>query len=440
MTGQTPMSTTDAISQNEDGRQVRVKGWIEEIRDLGGISFLLLRDGYGSVQVTVLKKSAPAEVLETLKGISRESVAEFEGTVRRSDKAKRGVELIPSAMRLLSPSETPLPMGVVDKVEVETETRFDNRFMDLRRQEQGQVFRVRSDLTYFLRQKLTELRFVEVSTPKIVSEGAEGGATLFNVDYFGKKAYLAQSPQLYKQILMASGLNRVYEIAPVYRAEPSDTVRHTSEYVSFDAEMAFIDGMEDVMSTLESLMAEAIGKTADAHSKEGERYGRSLAGDMKRPFPRLRYTECVDMLNSEGKHVRDGDDIDTEGEKVIGALMKEKGYDMYFITMYPASIKPFYIMEEEGTPYSYSFDLEYRGTEMASGGQREHRYPDLVRRMEAKNLNPRGFEFYLKAFRYGMPPHGGWGLGMERLVSTFMGLGNLREAMLFPRDRVRLVP
>lgn len=434
-----PCSTTDSITAEQDGKRIRLKGWVEEIRDLGGISFILLRDGYGTVQVTVLKK-APQEIREALKGLSRESVVEVEGAVKRSEKAKRGVELLPSWLSVISRAETPLPMGVVDKVDVETDTRFDNRFMDLRKKERGLVFRVRSQMTLFLRQILADMKFIEVNTPKIVSEGAEGGATLFNVDYFGKKAYLAQSPQLYKQMLMASGLNRVYEIAPVYRAEPSDTVRHVAEYVSFDAEMAFIDGMEDVLSALEEIISSTLKRTADSFRGELEDSGYTVPSVPRRPFPRLKYTDCLEMLSGEGRKVRDGDDIDTEGEKVIGSLMREKGYGMYFITMYPAAIKPFYIMEESGSPYSYSFDLEYAGQEMASGGQREHRYSSLVKRMEDKNLDPAGFEFYLKPFRYGMPPHGGWGLGTERLVSMFLSLGNLREAILFPRDRVRLVP
>lgn len=435
-----PATTLDKISAELDGKTARVKGWVEEVRDLGGITFILLRDGYSYLQVTVLKKNAPEGMMDTLKSISRESVVEVEGVVKKSEKARLGLEMLPSSLKVISASQVPLPMGVVDKVDVEVDTRFDNRFIDLRREEKGFIFRVRSQFTMNLREKLTEMRFVEVSTPKIVSEGAEGGATLFNVDYFGRKAYLAQSPQLYKQMLMASGLNRVYEIAPVYRAEPSDTVRHTTEYVSFDGELAFIDGMEDVMSALEELMSYTIEKTASQLGSEAERLGYTLNSRLKRPFPRLRYSECLEMLRSAGKNVRDGDDIDTEGEKVIGSMMKEKGVPMYFITHFPSALKPFYIMEEEGTSYSLSFDLGYSGTEMASGGQREHRYGELVSRMEKMKLRTDGFEFYLRPFRYGMPPHGGWGLGMERLVTTFLSLGNLREAILFPRDRVRLVP
>ncbi|MBX8636266.1 MAG: aspartate--tRNA(Asn) ligase [Thermoplasmata archaeon] len=426
------------LGPENDGQEVVVKGWVEEIRDLGGISFYLIRDGYGSVQVTLLKKKAPAEVISALEGVSRESVVEIRGTLRKSEKSGRGFEIIPSSASVLARAMTPLPMGVVDRVSTEMETRLDNRFIDIRRADRGAIFRARSDILQLIRQKLDELKFVEVSTPKIVSEGAEGGATLFKVDYFGRKAYLAQSPQLYKQMLMASGLNRVYEIASAYRAELSDTVRHTSEFVSFDAEMAFIDTMDDVLDALQAVLMSAISRAA-------EKYRSTATEDAeqpilpKTPFPRLTYSECLDILGSEGKETVEGD-IDTEGEKLIGRVMKERGHSMYFITKYPAAVKPFYVMEEKGTEFSYSFDLEYDGTEMASGGVREHRYDELVSRMKRKNLDPAGFEFYLKSFRYGMPPHGGWGLGVDRLVSTFLGLGNVREAILFPRDRSRLSP
>ena len=430
--------SASAVSPELDGRQVRLKGWVEEIRELGGITFLILRDATGTAQITVPRKQVNGEINKVLSILNRESVIEIRGSVKRSEKARRGVEVIPDSMQVYSLAEKPLPMGVVDRVNVEADTRFDNRFMDLRKAERAVIFRVRSHMTLLLRKELERLGFVEVHTPKIVAEGAEGGATLFKVDYFGKKAYLAQSPQLYKQILMSSSLNRVYEIAPAYRAEPSDTVRHTSEFISFDAEMSFIDGLEDVLSTLEELMHSVLVQTAEQWRERIEDAGYAFPQPPRRPFRRLRYTECLDILNSEGNAVREGDDLDTEAEKIIGRAMAEKGYSMYFITHYPEAIKPFYIMEE-GT-YSLSFDLEFIGTEMASGGQREHRYQELVERMKKKQLDPKSFSFYLNAFRYGMPPHGGWGLGMDRLVSTFLNLGNIREAILFPRDRIRLAP
>ncbi|MBX8644197.1 MAG: aspartate--tRNA(Asn) ligase [Thermoplasmata archaeon] len=431
------ISTSDSVASMPEGSEVRISGWVEEIRDLGGISFYLVRDGYGYVQVTVSRKGAGAEIISALSDIQRESVIEVTGKVRRSEKARMGFELVPYDVKVLSKADAPLPMGVSDRVETEFDTRLDNRFIDLRKQENGAVYRIRSEFAYQLRSFLRELRFVEVSTPKIVSEGAEGGATLFRVDYFGRKAFLAQSPQLYKQILMASGLNRVYEISPAYRAELSDTVRHTSEFISFDAEMAFIDGLEDVLNVLEGLMARTFSATSGFLR---ETYPSMNVPPVPRtPFPRLSYTECLDMLSSEGRDLREGDDLDTDAEKAIGRIMKEKGYEMYFITMYPASIKPFYIMEK-GDGMSFSFDLEYNGVEMASGGQREHRHERLVERMKSKNLRPGDFEFYLKAFRYGMPPHGGWGLGFDRLIASYLRLGNIREAILFPRDRSRLSP
>ncbi|MCL4347462.1 MAG: OB-fold nucleic acid binding domain-containing protein [Candidatus Thermoplasmatota archaeon] len=256
------ISTSDSVASMPEGSEVRISGWVEEIRDLGGISFYLVRDGYGYVQVTVSRKGAGADIISALSDIQRESVIEVTGKVRRSEKARMGFELVPYDVKVLSKADAPLPMGVSDRVETEFDTRLDNRFIDLRKQENGAVYRIRSEFAYQLRSFLRELRFVEVSTPKIVSEGAEGGATLFRVDYFGRKAFLAQSPQLYKQILMASGLNRVYEISPAYRAELSDTVRHTSEFISFDAEMAFIDGLEDVLNVLEGLMARTFSATS----------------------------------------------------------------------------------------------------------------------------------------------------------------------------------
>ena len=431
------ISTSDTISAELDGREVKIGGWIEDIRDLGGISFYIVRDGYGAVQVTVVRRNAPAEVISALEGVQRESVIEVIGKIRKSEKAGRGFELIPDEITVLSAAGAPLPLGVVDRVGTEAETRFDNRFLDLRKEEKSAIFRVRAEMSYRMREKLREMRFVEVFTPKVVSEGAEGGATLFRVDYFGKKAFLAQSPQLYKQILMSTGLNRVYEIAPAYRAELSDTVRHTSEFVSFDAEIAFIDGLEDVLNTLQELMVYTISRTAEFIR---ERFPSRFTPEIpKTPFPRLRYSECLDLLASEHKEIREGEDLDSESEKLIGRIMKEKGYSMYFITMYPASIKPFYVMED-GNGMSFSFDLEFDGTEMASGGQREHRYDRLVSRMKQKNLEISAFEFYLKAFRFGMPPHGGWGLGFDRLVNSYLKLGNIREAILFPRDRTRLAP
>ncbi|MGD0056400.1 MAG: aspartate--tRNA(Asn) ligase, partial [Methanomassiliicoccales archaeon] len=272
-----------------------------------------------------------------------------------------------------------------------------------------------------------------------VASGAEGGASLFEIKYFDRVAYLAQSPQLYKQMLMSTGLDKVYEIGPAFRAEPFDTIRHVSEFISFDGEMAFISSQRDVMDAIESCMLSVIKGVMERGSKHLETLGVNLALP-RTPFPVLTYSNVVEILISEGRSIREGEDLGTEEEKALGDVMKSKGHDMYWIVEYPEASKPFYIMEKNATPFSHSFDLDYLGQEIASGGQREHRYDMLISRMEKKGLDISSFKSYLDAFMYGIPPHGGWGLGVERLVQKMLDLPNIREAILFPRDRYRLTP
>jgi aspartyl-tRNA synthetase len=237
---ETSLRNSRTLSPADSGKEVVVKGWAQEIRNLGGISFLIMRDRYGVVQITAPKKKIAPEVMGVLTSLSRESVVKVTGTAKAAEQAKGGVEIIPSAVEVLSAAASPLPMGVIDKVNVEADTRFDHRFMDLRRPEARAVFEIKSMALNLIDRFLVDEGFVEVFTPKIVASGAEGGATLFQLKYFEHMAYLAQSPQLYKQMLMSTGLDRVFEIGPAFRAEPSDTVRHVSEFVSFDGELAFI--------------------------------------------------------------------------------------------------------------------------------------------------------------------------------------------------------
>jgi aspartyl-tRNA synthetase len=427
------------VTGSDYEQERRIAGWVQEVRALGGISFLILRDRYGTMQVAAPKKKVKTEVFDAMNSISRESVVEIVGQIKESAQAKNGWEIIPTAFKILSESESPLPMGVVDKVNVEADTRFNHRYIDLRRPEVRAVFEIKSQIVSAIGEYLRENGFIEIFTPKIVASGAEGGATLFPIRYFEGNAYLAQSPQLYKQILMSTGMDRVFEISPAFRAEPSDTIRHVSEFISFDGEMAFIDSQRDVMDTIEGCMATILSRVRERCGPELELLGTEIHIP-ESTFPVVTYSEAVDILSSEGKEIEEMGDIDTEGEKMLGDLMLEKGHELYWIVEYPEESKPFYIMEKEGTPFSYSFDLDYRGQEISSGGQREHRYDHLVERMEEKDLNPGDFEFYLNSFAYGMPPHGGWGIGLERVVQNMLGLPNIREAILFPRDRNRLVP
>ena len=424
------------------GRQVTVGGWVQDLRNLGGISFLQLRDRYGVIQVTTLKKKS-RELFDLVASLPRESVILVTGTVKESKEARAGFEILPERIDVLNKADAPLPLGVVDKVGADLDTRLNNRFMDLRKEEVRAIFSVRAKALDGIRRYLVSEGFVEVSTPKIVAAGAEGGATLFPIKYFDKQAYLAQSPQLYKQNLMATGLDRVFEIAPAYRAEASDTVRHIAEFTSLDVELAWIRSSEDVMAVAEGIVVASLAHVREHARDELEKLGVKIDVPST-PFPRVKYAEAVEMVRAQGVRIEHGEDLGTEGEKALGeVMMREKKCELYFITEFPTSLKrgTFYAKRYDDDPETTGyFDLDYRGQEIVSGGQREHRYEVLVEQMRENGLNLESFEFYLKAFRFGMPPHGGFGFGIERYVQKMLDLPNIREAVLYPRDRARLVP
>ncbi len=418
---------------------VSVGGWVQDVRNLGGISFITMRDRDGTYQVTMPKKKIDPELFAMLTGLSRETVVRIEGEVKESNQTATGWEIIPSAAEVISEAAVPLPLGVVDKVNVEMDTRLNHRFMDLRKPEVRAIFELKSIMVELIEEAVRSNGFRQVYTPKIGAAGAEGGAELFRVQYFDRPAYLAQSPQLYKQILMSTGLDRVFEIGPAFRAEQSNTNRHVTEFISFDGEMSWIENEEEVMAMIEEVIDHVLRGLKERGAKQLEVLGKEI-NVPARPYPILTYSECLSIVQEAGLPLKEGDDLGTEGEKIVGERMAEKGCDLYFIAEYPEEAKPFYIMEKDGTPYSFSFDLDYKGQEICSGGQREHRYDVLVARMQKKGLDPEDFEFYLEAFRYGMPPHGGWGIGMERLLVKALDLPNIREAILFPRDPARLTP
>ena len=418
---------------------VTVKGWVQDIRNLGGISFIALRDRYGVIQLTLPKKKIDPELFGSITKLSRESVISVVGEVKESNQTELGVEVIPQSFVLESEAAVPLPLGVIDKVSAELDTRLNNRFMDVRKPEVKAIFELKSMMVELIEEAVRSNGFTQVYTPKIGAAGAEGGAELFKVKYFEKDAYLAQSPQLYKQILMSTGLDRVFEIGPAFRAENSNTNRHVTEFISFDGEMSWIENEEQVMAMIEEIIDHVLTGLKERGAKQLALLGKEI-NVPARPYPILTYSECLKIVNNGGLDLKDGDDLGTDGEKIVGDHMAAKGCDLYFIAEYPEEAKPFYIMEKDGTSYSYSFDLDYRGQEISSGGQREHRYDKLVARMEKKGLNPEDFGFYLDAFKYGMPPHGGWGIGIERLLVKMLDLSNIREAILFPRDPARLAP
>ncbi len=422
-----------------DGTVVRIAGHLEEYRALGGVAFGIVRDRSGATQVTLKKGSADPAFFALLAELPRESVVEVEGTVARSERARRGVELIPQALRVLNPAETPLPLGIVDKVNAELNTRLDHRVLDLRKPAVRSVFELRAALLEGFRAAFIAHGFLEVETPKLLRQGAEGGATMFRVDYFGTPAFLAQSPQLYKQMLMGAGYDRVFEIAPAFRAEPSDTVRHLTELTMLDGELSYIESADDIRKALESIVVAALAHAKKRLTSEGHPLAEGLP-EPKTPFPRFPFREVERWLGRPGADV----DISTEEEKKVGEIAQaEHGAAFYFLTEFPTKIKAqtFYAQRRDDDPsLTGYFDLYHQGLELASGGPREHRLPKLLANMQEAGLDPRSFSGYLEAFRYGMPPHGGWGFGIDRFVKALAGLENIREARLFPRDRYRLDP
>lgn len=428
------MLRTHAIGKIHEavGEKVRICGWVQDIRVLGKIAFIILRDRYGLAQVTLIKNMIGKEKFKEYTKISRESVICVKGKVQQTPQAKMGVEIIPESIEILNRAESPLPLGVADKVEAEIDTRIENRFLDMRKREVLAIFEVRSALLQGIREYLMAQGFIEVHTPKIVATATEGGTELFPVRYFEKMAYLNQSPQLYKQILMAAGLDRVLEVAPAFRAEEHNTTKHLNEFISIDIEMSFAAD-DDAMQMLENSISKAIENVLEKCPRALETLGMQWKVP-EVPFTRITYDEALEVVQNRGAEIEWGEDFSSEALKILG---KEMG-DFYFITRWPLKIKPFYVMPDG--EYSKSFDLMYREKELTSGAQRNHVYESLVEIMRSKGLNPENFDFYLRAFRYGMPPHAGWGLGLERLTMIVTGAKNIRECVIFPRDRTRLVP
>jgi len=415
-------------------QEIVLMGWIHEMRDLGGIIFILLRDRDGVTQVTAPSKKLSSELFEELKKLKKESVIAVKGFVQESGKAPGGVEIIPLELKLLSESKLPLPLDTTGNVHAEIDTRLDSRFIDLRKHNVSAIFKIKSRILHSIRNFLESEDYTEINTPKLVASATEGGTELFPITYFEREAFLGQSPQLYKQMMMASGFDKVYEIAPIFRAEEHDTLRHLNEVISIDVETAFTNHI-DAMEILEKMVVNAITEVKNNCQTALE----TLKFDLQIPeipFPRIEYDEMVEMVNNVGVPMKHGEDMSRAAEKAMGDIMD--GY--YFITEWPTAIKPFYVMPAEDPLKSCAFDLMYKDLEISSGAMRVHNHDMLVNKLKEKGLNPDSFSRYLAAFEYGMPPHAGWGVGAERFTMTMTGLKNIRETVLFPRDRRRLTP
>ncbi len=424
------------------GNQVLVTGWVQAVRNQKKMQFVVLRDHTGSVQVLHARVEGDDPIGTILQTVSVESVVRLTGMVIENAQVKLGgIEIEISEVEVVSAAEVPLPITE----ETQSDIKLDWRFLDLRTPANRLIFETQTVLEQGMREFWAQNNFLEVHSPKLMAGASESGAELFRLDYFGGNAYLAQSPQFYKQMAMAAGFDRIFEIGPVFRADPSFTSRHNTEFTSVDVEVSWVDSHEDVMVWEERLLQFAIGVVAD---KFGDRIKETFGLDVvvpTVPFPRIPMAEVYEILRCEMgyevTHAQKGD-LDPEGERKIGEYVKKEfGHEFVFVTDYPVSARPFYHMRHEGDPtLTMSFDLLWKGLEVTSGAQREHRHDQLRAQAIEKGLTPESIQYYLDFFRFGCPPHGGFGFGLARGLMLLLGRSNIREVTYLPRGPKRLTP
>jgi len=426
--------------KNHLDQEVLLKGWVQDVRNLSKIKFLILRDRTGDMQTLALKGTTEEASFNALGGITNESVVEIVGTPKKNKESRWGIEVLIQKINLVSAAATPLPIDNSDKGLTHIDKRIDHRFLDTRNLKKQAIFKVRGKIAKILTNFFDSKGFTNINTPKITTVGVESGAELFILDYFGKPAYLAQSPQIYKQMFVTGGFERVYELGPVFRAERSHTTRHLTEFTGVDFEMGFIDDYDEVMDLIEEMFVNLISQLPKEAAEELKMLGVEL--EVPKKIPRITMEEAKKMLAKKGKKYGQDEDLDPEGERLLGELVKEKyGSEFVFITLFPAAVRAFYHMKPEGrADVTKSFDLLFNGVEICTGAQREHRYEILKKQAKAKGLDLDKMAEYAEIFKYGVPPHGGAGFGLDRITQRLLKLENVREAVLLPRDPERTRP
>lgn len=429
---------------------VSVSGWVDTVRDQKRVQFIVMRDESGAVQLVngALREPDPevpnsAELIaltETISALAQGSFITVTGELRHNERVKLGgleIEITELTVVTDAIPETPIAAdSSLDK-------RLDWRFLDLRRPEQNLIFRVQTTLEHAMRSYWVEHDFIEIHTPKLMASASESRAELFELDYFEGKAYLAQSPQFFKQMAQPAGFGRVFEIAPAFRADPSFTSRHATEFTSIDAEMSWIDSHDDIATMQEELLVAAFAAVKAKHGDEIQRLFDIELVVPATPFPRIPLAEAREIVASRGYEIpRTDGDLDPEGERQLAAYVKETfGHDFVFVTDYASNIRPFYHMRHDDNPeLTKSYDLIYNGTEIATGAQREHRVDVLETQAREKGLDPEELSFYLDFFRYGVPPHGGFGMGLQRILMLMLGQASIREVTYLFRGPTRLLP
>lgn len=423
------------------GARASVRGWVQAIRDQKRVQFLVVRDEAGAVQVVLGKDDPPSELNQALSALTPESAVTVTGSVVADERVNLGgLELQLEELHVASLAEPELPIApdsALDK-------RIDWRHLDLRRPDRRLIFEVQTTIEHAMREHWRAERFVEIHTPKLMGSASESGAELFRVDYFDTTAYLAQSPQFYKQMAIAGGFERVFEIGPVFRANPSFTSRHDTEFTSVDVEIAWIDSHEDVMAFEERWLAHVLSVVAAEH---GEEIARTFGVEVivpSVPFPRITLADAKEMLRASGHESVPGPDhdLDPSSERALSALIAaEHGHEFAFVTDYPSSVRPFYHMRHPDDPtLTRSFDLLWRGLELTTGAQREHRHDVLLTQAADRRVDTASIAYYLDFFRYGAPPHGGFGFGLTRLLMQLLNQDNVREVTFLYRGPHRLLP
>lgn len=427
------------LAGQQDG-PVTIGGWVETLRDQKRIQFIIIRDESGSVQVTYPRPNEEDALADQVSALTHGSFVIVKGQLKHDERVKLGgIEILLQGLEVVSASLPDSPIAEDTSID----KRLDWRFIDFRRPELNLMMQVQTTIEQAWREHWLANDFVEIHSPKLMASPSESHAELFKLEYFEGHAYLAQSPQFYKQMAMSAGLNRVFEIGPVFRADPSFTSRHATEFVSIDMEMSWIDSHEDVISFQEELMVKAITAVKEKH---GERIKELYEIDIEipsTPFPRIPLAEAHEIIEKRGYKVpRTDGDLDPEGERQISQYAKEElGHEFVFLTDYPKHIRPFYHMRHEGNDaLTKSYDLIWKGTEITTGAQREHRIEVLEAQAKDKGLDPEGLDFYMDFFRYGVPPHGGFGMGLTRVVMLLLELPNIREASFLFRGPNRLQP
>jgi aspartyl-tRNA synthetase len=428
-----------ALGKAQDG-QVTIAGWVETLRDQKRIQFIIVRDESSSVQVTYPRQSEQDKLADEVSSLTHGSFVIIHGNLKHDERVKLGgIEILLDSMEIVSRSLPDSPIAEDTSID----KRLDWRFLDLRRSELNLMMRVQTTIEQAWREYWLQNDFVEIHSPKLMASPSESHAELFKLEYFETFAYLAQSPQFYKQMAMTAGLGKVFEIGPVFRADPSFTSRHATEFISVDMEMSWIDSHEDVMSFQEQLLVRAITAVKDKHGEEIKKLYDLDIEIPTVPFPRIPLAEAHQIIEARGYKVpRTDGDMDPEGERKIAQYAKEElGHDFVFLTDYPKHIRPFYHMRKKDDPtLTNSYDLIWKGTEITTGAQREHRVDVLVEQAKDKGLDPEGLSFYIDFFRYGAPPHGGFGMGLTRVVMLLLNLPNIREASFLFRGPNRLQP